>query len=150
MLRNLHTRNQNHMSNTASTFLPYLEDREKISSHMQNIFVNILIMFIKRKRQKMERKDVVDLILTNKNSFNPAFREDDWISKERWDKSTCHIPLIHQIHRRSHRHGHRRTAVGRTLCCYSEMSCHHKCCWVLKQENKWVYQAMYAFSDHFK
>lgn len=105
--------------------------------HAQH-FCNYFDHVYKKKKAKRKRKDVFDLIITNKNSLNTAFHESDGISKERWDESTCHIQPIHQIHRRSHRRGHRRTAAGRTLCCYSEMSCHHKCCWVLKQENKWV------------
>jgi len=60
-----------------------------------------------------------------------------WIlrAKEQ-DKSTCHIPPTHQIHLHSRYRGRRRIAGGCTLCCGSETSCHHMCCWVLMHEKK--------------
>lgn len=66
------------MSNTAGTFLTFLEDGEKVSSHMQDILVIILIMFIKKKAKKGNEK-LFDLIQTNKNSFNSAFNKSDQI-----------------------------------------------------------------------
>lgn len=112
-------------------------------------FLSIFWSCLSKEKGKKKKKVAFDLRITNRKlSQHCFFREGDRISNERWDDSTCHIPPIHQIHRRSRRHGHRRSAAGCTLCCCSEMSCHHKCCWVLKQKkpNKWVLKKTHAFS----